>query len=282
VPTKEEQHRTRKQGGEGRHQNLQGKRQYDEMEVKACLLRCVKDPCREKLQEGIRNRVDSYSRSIVKACSGMMHVVKVMCRDVTDIQTVEVPDEIFGKTFIRHLMVGTGETSRRNERVRALHENYIKYRSNDTRYTGDSRIYEYGAIKYLTNLKNHVTMNLKGFMIRSVFALHPELSRIGIRAIIDGIKNDSRNEQEIEFADKKTSSRGKNEPSGIPAAIQEHRADLGLVNPADKVSEMKKMTKDFIPASSAIPCFWSENSNARRRWSSLGEYVKIRRSGRLS
>jgi len=38
---------------------------------------------------------------------------------------------------------------------------------------GDSNIYTYGAMNYLTSLKNHLTMNLKNFMIRSIFALYP-------------------------------------------------------------------------------------------------------------
>jgi len=48
-------------------------------------------------------------------------LVREMYRDVTHMETVEVPDEFFDKTYIRHLMLGTREASRRNERVHALH-----------------------------------------------------------------------------------------------------------------------------------------------------------------
>jgi len=85
------------------------------------LLAHIKDPYKEKLRDAIRNRVDSYSKSIVKASSGLMQLVREMSRDVTDMETVEVPDEFFDKTYIRHLMLGTREASRRNERVHALH-----------------------------------------------------------------------------------------------------------------------------------------------------------------
>jgi hypothetical protein len=35
-------------------------------------------------------------------------------------------------------------------------------------------------MKYLTNLKNHLTMNLERFMIRAVFARYPRISRNGV------------------------------------------------------------------------------------------------------
>jgi hypothetical protein len=178
---------------------------------------------------------------------GLMHLVNGMEEDVTDIIAVDIPGEIFNKTFIRHMMLGTGEASRRNERVHALHENHAEYRFNGTRYRGDADIYRHGTMKYLTNLKNQFTMNMKGFMIRSIFALYPGLSRRGTQAIIDGIANDSKNEQKIEFVDDKTSRRRKNEASVIRAAIKEHRAVLGLVNPAEKLRNMKKDDERCYP-----------------------------------
>jgi hypothetical protein len=57
-------------------------------------------------------------------------------------------------------------------------------------------------MKYLTNLKNHLTMNLELFMIRAVFALYPGISRKGIWAMINGVTNDRKYEDEIEFVDK--------------------------------------------------------------------------------
>jgi len=81
-------------------------------------------------------------------------------------------------------MLGTAEARRENERVHVLHEKHLFYSLEGTRYTGDADIYEYGAIKYLTNLKNHLAMNLERFMIRAVFALYPGISRKGIWAII--------------------------------------------------------------------------------------------------
>ena len=84
-----------------------------------------------------------------------------------------------------------------------------------------------GATKYHKSLKNHMTMNLERFMIRAVFAPYPGISRKGIWATINGITNDGHHEDEIEFIDKKTSHRSKNEASVIRARIQERRGLLG-------------------------------------------------------
>jgi len=77
-------------------------------------------------------------------------------------------------------------------------------------------------------------------MIRAVFALYPGISRKGKWAIINGITNDRKHEDEIEFVDRMASNEITNEASVIRAAIREHRAVLGLVNPTEKVSQLKK------------------------------------------
>jgi len=208
--------------------------------VKTFLLGHIKDPYREKLRDAIKKRVDSYSESIFKASSGLMHLEREMYRDVTPIETVEIPHVFFDKIFIRHLMLGTEKGRMENERVHALHEKHPFYSFKGTRYKGDRDVYDYGAMKYLTNLKNHLTENLERSMIRAVVALYPGLSRQGKWAIIIGITKDRKHEDEIELVDKKTSRKRKNEASDIRAAIQEYRAVLGLANTTDKISELKK------------------------------------------
>ena len=215
------------------------------MVVKTFLLGQIKDPYREKLREAIEKRVASYSKNIVKASSGLMHLVREMYRDGTHMETVEIPGEFFDKTFIPHLMLDTGEARRENVLVHALHEKHSFYSFEGTRYKGDWDIYSYGAMKYLTNLKNHLTANFERFMIRAVFALYPGLSRKGKWAIINGITNDRQHEDEIEFVDKKATHRSTNEDSVIRAVVQEHRAVLGLANPTDKISELKKDTERY-------------------------------------
>jgi len=169
----------------------------------AFLLRRTQHPYRQKLRKSIRNRVASYWMSIWKPSLGLMRMVREMYRDVADIRTVEVPEEFFEKTFIRYVMLGTGQASRRNELVDALHEKCPKYRFEGTRSGGrNSNVYTYEALKYLMNLRNHVIMIPEHFTIRSIFALYSCLSRKGIWNFINGITNDSQLEQEIEFVDK--------------------------------------------------------------------------------
>jgi len=123
-----------------------------------------------------------------------MYLVKELEEDVTDIKTVENPEQFFNKSFLSHLMLGTRDLLWRDERVHALRENYAEYRVNDTRYKADSPIYEYGAMKDLTNRNSHMIVNLKRFMIRCVLTRYPGLSCKWIRAIIDGITNDCQHE----------------------------------------------------------------------------------------
>jgi len=83
-------------------------------------------------------------------------------------------------------------------------------------------------------------MNLECFMIRAVFALYAGISCKGIWAIINGITKDRRYEDEVAFVDMRVSNGSTNEASVIRAVIQEHRAVLGLANPTDKISALKK------------------------------------------
>jgi len=102
-------------------------------------------------------------------------------------------------------------------------------------------------------------------MIRAVGTLYPGIARNGKWVIINDIMKDRKYEVEIEFVDKKASRRSTNEASVIRAVLQAHRAILGMANPTDKISELKKIRKDTIASSCDISCFWIVNSNTRRR-----------------
>jgi hypothetical protein len=79
----------------------------------------IKEAHELKLQEAIRNRIETYSSSVCNASSGLMHLEKELYEDVTDLKRVEDREEFFTRTSIRHLMFDTGETSRRNDLVHA-------------------------------------------------------------------------------------------------------------------------------------------------------------------
>jgi len=208
-------------------ESLSSTRNLASLQVK--FARGYQKPCRVVLLEYSYNalvRADAFE--------------KEMRRDVTHMGRVEVREEFSNKTFTRHPMHGTGEVSRRNERVHAVQENYVEYRFNGTRYGGGADIYGHGAMTYITNPKNHSTLNLKRLMMRSMFALCPDPSRESIRAILNGITKDCHHEQEIDSTEKRASKESTNEAYRIRAATQEHRAVFGLVNPADKLSDMRQ------------------------------------------
>jgi len=183
-----------------------------------------------------------------------MHLARQLYEDVAHIETVEIPDDFLDKTFIRQLMLGTAEARKENVLVDALHEKHPFYSFEDNRYSGDGNIYTYGAMKYLTNLENQLTMSLERFMIRAVCAPYRAISRKGVRAITNGITNDRKHEDEVEFVDKKAPNESTNEASVIRVAKQEHRAVLGLANPTDKISELKKRQGKILSPPPAIFC----------------------------
>jgi len=156
----------------------------------------------EKSCATLKKRVDSDSKSIIEASSVQMNSVKEMHGDVTHMETVEIPDEFFEKTFVRYLIFGTAEARKENVLVDGFHENFAEFRFEGNRYKGGRGIYTYGAMKYLTNLKNHLTVNLERFIVRAAFALYPGISRKGIWAMINGITRDRKNQGEVEFVDK--------------------------------------------------------------------------------
>jgi hypothetical protein len=135
------------------------------------------------------------------------------------LETVEIPDDFFDTTFIRHLMLGTAETRRENVLVHGLYEKHPFHRFEGTRYKRDRDIYMYGAMKYITNLKNPLAANLERFMIRTVFPLCPRISRKGVWVIINGITNDRKREDEVEFVREKASCSSTNEAAVMRAAI---------------------------------------------------------------
>jgi len=100
-------------------------------------------------------------------------------------------------------MLGTGKTSTKNEGVHALQQNYAQYRFSGTRDRDDSDTYTDDAMRNLTHPRNYMIVKLVSFMIRCIIALYLGLSCSGIRAIINDIVHDLRNERKIEVVDKK-------------------------------------------------------------------------------
>jgi len=141
VPSLEETGEKKDRRGEALGRRRQERRLYNEMVVKACLLKHINHPYRENLRDAIEKRFDSYSMSIFKASSRLMHFAREMYENMAHLETVEIPEDFFDKTFIRHLMLGTAETRRENVLVHGLYEKHPFYSFNSTPYRGDSNVY---------------------------------------------------------------------------------------------------------------------------------------------
>ena len=97
MPSPEEKEEKKDRKAEVLRRRRQERRLYDEMVVKTFLLGHIKDPYREKLRDAIEKRVASYSKNIIKASSGLMHLAREMYEDVANMETVEIPDKFFDK-----------------------------------------------------------------------------------------------------------------------------------------------------------------------------------------
>jgi hypothetical protein len=93
-------------------------------------------------------------------------------------------------------------------------------------------------MSYLTYVRKYKIVNIDYFLLRIFLALFSGMFREGIGAIFDGIKNDRKHEQEIEFVDKRTSCSTKNRASVFRATLLKHRSVLGHFNPREKLSDI--------------------------------------------
>jgi len=63
-PSQAERDKSKKRQRDARRQWMRERRSYYEMLVKACLLKHIKEPHREKPQEAIRTRFEAHSMSV--------------------------------------------------------------------------------------------------------------------------------------------------------------------------------------------------------------------------
>jgi len=213
--------------------------------VKACLQRHVNGDGSQKraMRDAILSRVLSFSKKVRAASLGLTHLVKQMYNNVQDISTVRIPDKYFEQTFIRQLILGTNGAIVPDPDVTALHNEFPEYINTSGRHAGDRNIYSAGAVTYLTNLKNHMRVNLDRFMKRSIYALHPEVSGPQKYELMKRIKGligryDDGGEY-VEDSDNETEEGDDDEtepPDHLGDIVNTHRAALGLSRQTDRVS----------------------------------------------
>lgn len=215
--------------------------------VKACLRRHVRgdDEQKDDMCDAIRGRVMSFSKRVRSASLGITHLVKQMFDGIQDVASMQVPSKFFEQTFIRQLMLGTQDAIVPDADVTTLHQNFPEYLTHRERHRGDRNIYSAGATKYLTNLKNHMRVNLDRFMKRSIYALYPDLSKARKWEMTKRIKN----ERDDDYGEE-TDDDDDEDPEGddeFQEAIEAHRVALGLVLPKDRVSQGWLRTDACLP-----------------------------------
>jgi len=214
--------------------------------VKACLLRHIRGDGFEKvaMRDALLARVLSFSKRIRCASLGMTHLIKQLYNNDQDISTIQVPSKYFDQTFIRQLLLGTQGASVPDPDIASLHSQFPEYLNDSDRHQGDRNIYSAGATKYLTNMKNHMRVNLDRFMKRSIYALHPDLNGSQKYELMKRIKGltghynedddnrDDDNEEEEESTEETPVAEDR-----LSAIVAAHRAALGLVRQTDRISE---------------------------------------------
>ena len=86
-------------------------------------------------------------------------LIREIVSNTDDLTTTEFPD-FWDPTFIRQLMLGTQGAIKKIKCIQDLHIKYPELLSHSERHLGDRNIYSSAAIKFATNVKNHLRMNL--------------------------------------------------------------------------------------------------------------------------
>ena len=157
-----------------RKEKLQARRTHVETVVKACLFGNIlgDHSTKRRVQKAIRMRVASYSRRAHAASLGLMHLLQELFDGVDDdeVHTVQLPD-FTDQTFIRHMMLGTQGATAANAVIQDFHARHPQHLVQGApRFTGDRNIYSAGGTLFITNLKNHLRLNLERFIKRTAYA----------------------------------------------------------------------------------------------------------------
>ena len=129
--------------------------------------------CKDLL-EAIRDRVHTFSKRYHIMSLAMNLYIRerfhgIKRKDLADVRLAE----IFDQTFIRQMMLGTSEAQQPIPQIEDFyrrHPDLLTMLGLETRHDGDRNIYSAGGMKYLTNLKNHLTVNLHRWMKRWIYS----------------------------------------------------------------------------------------------------------------
>lgn len=127
-----------------------------------------------KLLAAIRSRVLIFSKRYHIMSLAMNLYIRERFQGVKSRCLGDVAiSKIFDQTFIRQMMLGTSEAQCPIKEVQEFygrHPDLLAMLDLQDRHDGDRNIYSAGGRKYLTNLKNHLTVNLHRWMKRWIYS----------------------------------------------------------------------------------------------------------------
>lgn len=127
------------------------------------------DHDRDVLLEYIEKLVFAVSQRTYNASVALNYMLceHFQYKNIEDVMIPEVDDQ----TFIRQMILGTKSAVKPFSSIAMFYKRHPNFLPNPPRFHSDRNIYTHAAIKYKTNLVNHVFMNFEAFQRRYHTAL---------------------------------------------------------------------------------------------------------------
>ena len=170
-----------------RSEKLKSRKTLQETVVKCSLRQCLHGDNKDKVIDAINKRMEICSQRTYWASVALNLLIREIVSDVDDLTPIEFP-EFWDPTFIRQLMLGTQDAQKKIINIKDLYTKYPELLSNSERHLGDRNIYSSAAIKFATNVKNHLRMNLDRVIKTYVYKVSGFNKEEGRNVLIDFFK----------------------------------------------------------------------------------------------
>ena len=152
--------------------------------VVKCTLRRLLQGDKSKAIQAINKRVWECSRRTHSASVALNLLVRKLFHG-HDVKDVQVP-EFWDQTFIRQLMLGVEDALQPNPDVVKLFKDHPNLVPQHGRSQGDRNIYSFAAIKFSTNVKNHMILNFPKVLKRYLYTKLTKESAVEALYIVNG------------------------------------------------------------------------------------------------
>lgn len=149
----------------------QERRTKDQTVVKCFLSSLiVNQENKQQIIKAINDRVIAYSKRQVIASIGLNYIIKELFHDIPldEIKNVPLPD-ILNITFVRQLLLGTENAQSPIVEIQQLYQKHpelLQKIQKQTNFEGVRNVYSSAAIKFSTNVWNHLWTNIKKRMYK--------------------------------------------------------------------------------------------------------------------